>query len=112
MNEKFFGMLGLAMRAGAAAVGEGKATAALRSGKAGVLLLAADASENTRKKFYDLCNYRKIPIVEIEDRWLLGKTVGRTFAVTIAVTNENFSRRLLELAQKDLTDKGAESKGV
>lgn len=101
MNDKFFGMIGLAMRSGAAAVGEGKAVTALRSGKASVLIIAKDASDNTRKKFGDLCSFRNIPIIEADNRGSLGRALGRDFAVTAAITDENFSRQLLNLSDID-----------
>ena len=99
MNDKFYGMLGLAMRAGAVLVGEGKAAEALRRGKVSVLVLAKDASENTQKKFKNLCNSRNVPVLEAGERNCLGKALGRDFVVTAAVTDENFSKQLFVLAE-------------
>lgn len=56
MNEqKLKGILGLSVRAGQAVFGEDTCRRLLSSGKGAVLLLDGDASENTRKKYSELC---------------------------------------------------------
>lgn len=56
MNEtRLKGILGLSVRAGQAVFGEDTCRRLLSSGKGAVLLLDADASENTRKKYRELC---------------------------------------------------------
>ena len=47
--EKIFGMLGLARRAGKLIYGSDAAVNAVRSGKAKAVILAADASDRTKK---------------------------------------------------------------
>ena len=94
MSSKFQGMLGLAMRAGKLAVGEGKAEEAIRSGKAFLLILSTDASDNTEKKFLNMANSHKLPVVRSCDRDTLGKILGREFAVIVAVTDLGFAKQL------------------
>lgn len=53
--------LGLARKAGLLAVGEKNSCAAARSGKAELLLLAADASDNARKRAEGFARGGKIP---------------------------------------------------
>ena len=50
MNEKALGLLGLMRRANAIAIGETNTGAAVKAGRAKLLLLAADASENARHR--------------------------------------------------------------
>ena len=50
MREKILNLLGLMRRANAVSIGETNTGAAARSGKAKLLLLAADASDNARKR--------------------------------------------------------------
>ena len=57
MNPKLKGMLGLAMRAGKLACGESKAAEAIRGGRAELVLLSADASDNTEKRFLNMTQY-------------------------------------------------------
>lgn len=94
----FTRLLGLAMRAGKLAPGEGRAEESVRSKKGKLLILASDASDNTRKRFQDKCVYYSIPLVMPMNRYELGACLGREFAVSIAVEDDGFAKRLLELS--------------
>jgi ribosomal protein L7Ae-like RNA K-turn-binding protein len=72
MNHRFFSNLGLAMRAGKLATGEEAVLNAIRSGDAKLVILAEDASENTRKKYNDKCNSYEVPLLTIGNREQLG----------------------------------------
>ncbi len=97
INPRFWGMLSISMKAGALAVGESRATESIRADEAGLIILSDDASGNTEKKFSDMGKYRNIPLIRVADRDSLGSAIGRKFAVVIAVNNEGFSKKLLEL---------------
>ena len=84
------------MRAGKLAVGEEKATTAVRGGKAYLILLADDAGVNTEKRFTDMAAYRQLPLLRPGNREEMGKTIGRKFAVAIAVTDAGFAKQLRE----------------
>lgn len=91
--------VGLAMRAGALALGEEGVIKAVRAGKAKLVLLASDASANTAKKTRDKCRTYKVPIVDAFNRAQLGAGTGKGERVLLAVTDEglaNLIRRNLE----------------
>ncbi len=90
-------LLGLAMRAGKLALGEGRAEESIRSKKGKLLILAVDASDNTKKKFRDKCAYYHTPLITVADRYELGACLGREFAVVAAVEDIGFAKRLSEL---------------
>lgn len=98
MNDKFFRMIGLSMRAGAVEVGEAKTEDRLRYGKSKLVIISKDASENTVKKFSSLCKNHGVPVVVAGSRELLGNYTGRDFAVVLSVSDEGFGKRLKELA--------------
>ena len=99
MNNKFWGMLGLAMRAGKLQVGEARAFAAIMSNEEKLILVANDASANTAKKVSDKGSYRNIPIISPADRFQMGAAVGKKIAVVMAVTEDGFAQQLLKLAE-------------
>ena len=101
MNPKFWGMLGLARRAGKLAMGEEKASDAVRSGKAALILLALDASANTEKKFSDMGRFRSVPVLRPGGRFQMGAAVGRAAAVTLAVTDPGFAEQLARLSETE-----------
>ncbi len=62
MSDKLKGYLGLAVRSGQAALGANMVLEQIRSGKAGVVLIDEDASDNTRKKLSDACAFRNVDL--------------------------------------------------
>ena len=58
---KELSLLGLAAKAGKVVSGEFATENAVKSGKAFLVLTAEDASNNTRKKFNDMCTYYEVP---------------------------------------------------
>lgn len=103
INKRFWGMLSLAMKAGALAVGESRAESAIRGGDAKLIILSADASENTTKKFSDMGKFREVPLIKVADRDTIGSAIGRKFAVIIAVTEIGFAENILQIYKGSLT---------
>lgn len=97
INPRFWGLLSLAMKAGRLALGEERVQESVRGGNAGLIILASDASENTEKKFLNMAGFYGAEVIRAGDRYRIGSAVGKRFTVTAAVTDEGFSRRLLEL---------------
>jgi len=94
MNSKFQGMLGLAMRAGKLAIGEGKAEDAIRSDNACLVILSTDASSNTEKKFLNMASSHNTEVIRPYNRETLGEILGREFAVIVVVTDLGFANQL------------------
>ena len=93
-DEKFFRMLGLAARMRGIAFVEGAAKDAIRSGKAGLVIVTADASDNTKKKFRNSSEFYSINLIEYSDKLTLGRYTGREFAVVLAITNQGIAEEL------------------
>ena len=94
MQAKALSLLGLAARAGRVVSGEFSVETAIKKHKAYLVIIAKDASDNTRKHFEDMCRYRNIEIVSYSDRKSLGKCIGKDFRASVAVTDENFANGL------------------
>lgn len=84
--------LGLAMRAGKLALGEEGALQAVRSGQARLVVMAEDASDNTRKKFQDKCNHYHVDLVECFSRYELGAAIGKEARVLVAVMDSGLAK--------------------
>lgn len=94
MNDKLKSLLGLARRAGKLAIGDEACMKLIRSGRAQLVILARDASENTKKKYGDKCAYYKSRLVVTGDRNALGHAVGRSGQVVAAVEDAGFARSI------------------
>jgi ribosomal protein L7Ae-like RNA K-turn-binding protein len=95
MLDKNLQLLGLASRARKIITGEELVLKEVRNNKAKLVLIAGDASLNTKKKVTDKCSYYKIPLIEVFDRYQLGLAVGKEQRVVVAVMEDGFAKKLL-----------------
>ena len=77
--------LGMAARAGRLASGDETVLRAIRSGKAKLVVVAADASDKAKKKYGDKCRAYGVRRVEAFDRRTLGTAIGKAERVVAAV---------------------------
>lgn len=102
--------LGLAMRAGKVVTGNEAVLKAIRSGEAKLVILAADASDNTQKKFRDKCGTYDIPLAIVFHRDELGASIGKDQRVALAVTDKGFAE-MISRGLGDTVGGGAIDKG-
>ena len=89
---KLFNSLGLCRRAGKCQSGEFAAERAVKAGKAKLVLLEENASENTKGRFSSLCAGRNIPLKLVPQ---VGRAIGREGHVVMAVTDIQFANMIL-----------------
>ncbi|MCP3739134.1 YlxQ family RNA-binding protein [Rossellomorea sp. BNER] len=95
MNQnRWMSLLGLANRARKVISGEELVLKEVRSGRAKLVLLSRDASNNTMKKVRDKCNYYETPIFLIENREILGQAIGKDARVVVTLTDDGFAKKL------------------
>ncbi len=96
MPEKLKGFLGLAVRAGMAAPGGAMALDAIRSGRAGVVLIDERASDNTRKKLVDACVFRRVRWAVLPAGWI-ADACGKGDLMAVCVRKGGLADRISEL---------------
>ena len=94
-------MLGLCMRAGRLVSGAQGVESAVKAGKAYLVLVDADASEETKKSVSDACRFRQIPLA-VTERELLGSAIGRPGRMVAAVTDAPFANRIRQLLEEGI----------
>lgn len=62
-QDKVLSMLGLSAKAGNVASGEFSTEKAVKEGKAHLVIVAGDASDNTKKHFRDMCSFYEVPFM-------------------------------------------------
>lgn len=87
------GLIGIALRAGRAAVGTRAVRAAARAGRLAALVVATDASENAVARLGE--EARSAPRVRVGSRATLGEAVGRAEVAVVGVTDAAIARRLM-----------------
>ena len=95
-KEKISRLIGLAMRSRKLTYGEHSTLEAIKSGKAKIVFIANDLSENTEKRLLDKSNYRNITTSRIFDRYELGNIIGKEFSSCIAIIDTNFANGIKE----------------
>lgn len=95
VSEKALSFIGIAMKAGKVVTGEFSVEKAVKSGRARVVVVAEDASANTKKRFTDKCSFYGVPCVIVGTKELLGKVTGKEFRASLAVTDAGFAKGFL-----------------
>ena len=95
-RDKVLSLIGLAMKAGKCVSGEAMTESETKSGKAKFVIVAGDASENTKKKFGDMCKFYKVPFCFYGDKDTLGHAMGKEFRASLAILDEGFAKGILK----------------
>ena len=98
MNEekKVLNLLGLAQRSGKLASGEFQTEKAVKEQRAALVILAADASENTKKKFQNMCTFYRVNVLVLTEKDELGHSIGRSERSSLAIMDEGFAKAVLK----------------
>ena len=93
-NDRIVSYIGLAMQAGKVKSGEFATEKSVKSGRAAVVILANDASQNTRKKFKDMCAFYEVPFMEYGTRETLGHSIGKEYRASLAIEDVGFYKAI------------------
>lgn len=93
--DKILGMIGLARRARSAITGAEICEAAVRSGKARLVIIAEDMSDGGRKAITDVCSYYKVKYIEYGTKQQLGKATGADERAVVAICDSGLARAVL-----------------
>ncbi|MEI3339983.1 MAG: ribosomal L7Ae/L30e/S12e/Gadd45 family protein [Eubacterium sp.] len=93
-NNRIFSALGLAQKAGQIASGEFSAEQAVKSGRAFLLIVAEDASDNTKKKMSNMAAFYEVPFYCYGSKEELGRCIGKEYRAMAAVLNQGFAKSI------------------
>ena len=100
-DKKIFGLIGLAARARKVASGGFMTENAIKSGKSHMVLLSVEASDNTKKKFTNMCAHYKIPIYIFGSKDELGHAMGQEMRTVLSVNDAGFAKAMSERMNND-----------
>ena len=95
---RFFGMLGFAMRAGKVETGTDVVCTLLPKSTVKLVIIASDASDSTRKKLKNKCEFYNVECIEPDvDSELLSSRLGKSSTtVCVAIKDEGFKDEILK----------------
>jgi len=94
------GFIGLCCRAGQITLGADMALQEIRAERAGLALLDAGASEGTRKKILDACDYHRVPVYILPEGEL-SRATGREGRMAAAVKKGGLCRKISEILSQN-----------
>ncbi len=94
--DKIMSMLSIAAKAGKIVSGGFQTEKAIQGGSACLVIIAEDASDNTKKKYTDNCAFYEIPCVIYGQSEDLGHCIGKEFRKTLAVTDPGLAGSIVK----------------
>ena len=95
-NSKILSLIGLATKAGKIVSGEFSTEKSVKTGNGFLVVAAEDASENTKKKFRNMCSFYQVPIYFYGDKESMGRAMGKEYRACLAVQDENFAKAIMK----------------
>lgn len=95
-RDSVLSLISIAKKAGKIAAGEFQTENAVRSGKAGLVIISEEASDNTKKKFRNMCTFYKVPVFYYGSKEQLGAAIGCEFRASLAVTDAGLSDSIMK----------------
>lgn len=106
INDKVYQLVGLSKRAGKLVSGSHAVENAIKSGKAQLVIVSEEASANTVKKFFNMCEFRNVNIIKIGSKKDLGECIGKTDRTLVAITDVAFRDMIVEVLPSPITNTG------
>lgn len=91
-QDRVLALIGLATKAGRTVSGEFMTEREVKTGRAELVIVAGDSSDNTKKKFQNMCEFYKVPIYFYGDKDTLGHAMGKEFRASLAVLDTGFAK--------------------
>ena len=95
-NDRVLNLIGLAQKAGKVVSGEFMTEKAVKTGEAALVILAEDASENTQKKFRNMCEFYQVPLRIHAAKDHLGHAMGKELRASLAVVDNGFAQAIMK----------------
>ena len=91
-QDRILSNISLATKAGKTVSGEFSVEKAVKEGKAKLVVVSAEASDNTKKMFKNMCTFYNVPIYNYGTKEDLGHFMGKEFRASLAVTDEGLAK--------------------
>lgn len=98
MNEKkIYSWFGLCMRSRNLVSGEDTTLREVKKSKLSLVIIANDASDNTKKLFKDKCSYRNIEFHYFGTKEMIGKSIGKSPRSVVGIVDKNMAVQISNL---------------
>ncbi len=94
--DRVISMISIAAKGRNLVSGEFAVEKAVKCGKAYLVIVAEDASDNTKKQFSNMCEFYEVPMVVYGNKDTLGHFIGTQMRANIAITDEGIANSILK----------------
>ncbi|KRQ86990.1 putative ribosomal protein YlxQ [Caloramator mitchellensis] len=102
-----YSFLGLMQRAGKLTSGDDGVEIDIKKRKSYLVIIAEDASENTMKRFMNMCENNNIRFVLFGQKSKIGNSIGKSARAVLSIKDKNFAEGFLSKLNSENT--GGES---
>ena len=103
-QSKALSLLGLAIRGRNLVSGEFQTEGAVKDGSALLVIVAEDASANTKKLFNNKCSFYEVPILEYSTKVELGRAIGKDVRSSLAICDAGLATAVQEAIESERTN--------
>ena len=98
-RDRILSLLGLATRSRKTVSGEFMVEKTVKTGGAMLVVVANDVSDGSKKNYSDMCHFYHVPLILYGTKETLGHCIGKEIRAAVAVTDEGFANRIMELME-------------
>ena len=95
-QNRIYSLLGLAAKGRNLVSGEFQTMESIRAQSAYLVLVAEDASDNTKKLFHDKCSFYEIPVYDYGTKDDLGQAIGKDLRSSLGVCEEGLANAIIK----------------
>lgn len=95
-QNKILSLLGIAMRGRNLVSGEFQTLEAIKKGSAMLVIIAEDASDNTRKLFTDKSTFYEVPVISYGTKESLGRAIGKDLRAAVGVCDAGLADAIIK----------------
>ncbi|RKI93554.1 50S ribosomal protein L7ae [Parablautia intestinalis] len=95
-SDRILSLLGLSARSRNLVSGEFSTEKAVKAGKAELVIVSSDASDNTKKLFSDKCRFYRIPFYLYGTKAELGRAIGKDIRSSVAVMDKGLAETIIK----------------
>lgn len=100
-RNKIYSLLGIAMRGRKLVSGEHQTLEAVKKGSAMLVVIAEDASDNTKKRFSDKCTFYEVPVFRYGTREELGCAIGKDLRSSVCVCDAGLADAIIKQLREE-----------
>lgn len=104
MTDKILSMLGIAAKSGNVVSGEFSTEKAIKTGKAWIVIVSEEASDNTKKMFTNMADFYEVPLYFYGTKEAIGRAIGKEFRASLAICDENLAKAVEKKLQLSKTE--------